>query len=37
MGLTKESISGNESSASNKPRRRKKRNSKEVSFFGSTL
>ncbi|XP_069694895.1 survival motor neuron protein 1 [Periplaneta americana] len=29
MGLTKESVSGNESSASNKPRRRKKRHNKE--------
>jgi hypothetical protein len=35
MGLDKESISGNESSASNKPRRRKKRHNKEVGCFGS--
>jgi hypothetical protein len=37
MGLNKEGISENESSASNKqPRRRKKKRNKEVNCFGST-
>jgi hypothetical protein len=36
MGLDKESISGNDSSASNRPSRRKKKHNKEVNYFGST-
>jgi survival motor neuron protein len=35
MGLEKESISGNESNTSIKPRRRKKKHSKEVGCFRS--